>query len=233
MVGPSRVLFRPGRDFSFARRLAPAINGWSIFKRTHGLGRPVPATRPPLRSQEFLRSCFDKDAAPERGWHRTRIVNREPCERPGRGPGGTSENSPAFQRRDHGANPASPAGTAEFVRVGSAVPAGLIHRPAAPGVETPGYAQCLLRSRDDTERIGNREPRERGKGRARRSARAAKPARTGRKPFAVRPPAPDDLAPTRQLANDFDAKDWKWQPSGFRFFSSDELNRAPWKKPVW
>ncbi len=41
--------------------------------------------------------------------------------------------------------------------------------------------------------------------RPRRKARA-----NWTKAFRRPPPAPDDLAPTRQLANDFDAKDWKW-----------------------
>lgn len=30
------------------------------------------------------------------------------------------------------------------------------------------------------------------------------------KAFRRPPPAPDDLASTRKLANDFDAKDWQW-----------------------
>lgn len=30
------------------------------------------------------------------------------------------------------------------------------------------------------------------------------------KAFRRPPPAPDELAATRQLANDFDAKDWQW-----------------------
>lgn len=58
-------------------------------------------------------------------------------------PGGTFDNSPAFQRREHSGKPTRPEGTIEddgIARVlgSSAVPAGLELRHAEPGVKTPG-----------------------------------------------------------------------------------------------
>src|SRR5690606_1795045 len=66
-------------------------------------------------------------------------------------PGGTPENSPAFQRRGTDHNGISPEGMAEYTPALeaptslSAVPLGLVPIQMKPGVETPGYSHKSLR----------------------------------------------------------------------------------------
>src|SRR5690606_24226575 len=66
-------------------------------------------------------------------------------------PGGTPENSPAFQRRGTDHNGISPEGMAEYTpaleapTTLSAVPLGLVPIQMKPGVETPGYSHKSLR----------------------------------------------------------------------------------------
>src|SRR5690554_4087102 len=66
-------------------------------------------------------------------------------------PGGTPENSPAFQRRGTDHNGISPEGTAEYTpaleapTTLSAVPLGLVPIQMKPGVETPDYSHKSLR----------------------------------------------------------------------------------------
>ena len=68
-------------------------------------------------------------------------------------PGGTPENSPAFQRRDHARNRASPEGTAESREndgeraADSAVPSGLVLTAREPGTQVPGYSRLSLRDK--------------------------------------------------------------------------------------
>src|SRR5947208_1385702 len=67
-----------------------------------------------------------------------------------RRPGGTNENSPAFQRWGRRSGGISPVGTAERLlsrNHGSAVPTGLFESTAQPGVETPGYCRLSLRDK--------------------------------------------------------------------------------------
>src|SRR5437016_1074992 len=67
---------------------------------------------------------------------------------------GTTENSPAFQRRVGEQPMSSPAGTAEFFHHKtnrnsfSIVPSGLNFISHFPGVETPGYFQMSLPGRN-------------------------------------------------------------------------------------
>jgi hypothetical protein len=76
--------------------------------------------------------------------------------RPGVGPGGAAENSPAFQCRVSGSEGSRPEGTVE--RLGSGVRLVRVFQPrkpsgdagavgAGPGVETPGYSQLSLRDK--------------------------------------------------------------------------------------
>src|SRR5690606_428414 len=66
-------------------------------------------------------------------------------------PGGTPENSPAFQRRGTDHNGISPEGMAEYTpaleapTTLSAVPLGLVPIQMKPGVETPDYSHKSLR----------------------------------------------------------------------------------------
>ncbi len=93
---------------------------------------------------------------PQTGRPRTWAGRVRPCSPEIRGtaclrPVGTPENSPAFQRRDHARNRASPEGTAESRENDAERDAiqpslrDLFPRPANPGVETPGYFRMSLR----------------------------------------------------------------------------------------
>lgn len=65
-----------------------------------------------------------------------------------RSPEGTSDNSPAFQRRAVPKPTVSPEGTAEVLAVPRPIsrPFGARpNNPCFPGVETPGYSQASLR----------------------------------------------------------------------------------------
>src|SRR5262245_31216017 len=76
-----------------------------------------------------------------------------------RRPERTSENSPAFQRREHGRSQTSPEGTTEPLQVFSAVPSGLEASAFVPGIEMLGYFQMFLWNRPSCERGANLEMR--------------------------------------------------------------------------
>src|SRR5262245_13956593 len=67
-------------------------------------------------------------------------------------PGGTLENSPAFQRWVRGSVRRVPKGRQSCAR-SSAVPAGLMTSTGSPSVETLGYFRVSLRDKDSSRRL--------------------------------------------------------------------------------
>ncbi|MFM2294093.1 MAG: hypothetical protein RLZZ350_506 [Verrucomicrobiota bacterium] len=67
---------------------------------------------------------------------------------------GTTDNSPAFQRRDEAAHHRVPQGRLTNRAKVSAVPTELIAHHRFPGVETPGYCRSSLRDKKNSARHG-------------------------------------------------------------------------------